>query len=205
MKMNRIEKFAMNNPIRSFIQRHYEAPLLQRLGGKVDGMNILEVGCGRGVGTELIFRRFGAQKVYAFDVDPDMVNKARQRLSHYPPERLKLKVGDVTAIDAENETFDAVFDFWIIHHVPNWQSAVSEIKRVLKPGGRFFFQEVTSKALNRLSYRIFLEHPEENRFSGKEFVLELERQGILVGKNVVERFFGDFIFGVGHLNRELTK
>lgn len=200
MKMNRMEKLAMNNPLRSFIQRQYEAPLLERLGGRVDGLNILEVGCGRGIGTELIFNRFGAQKVYAFDVDPDMVDKARQRLSGYPPERLKLKVGDVTAIDAEDETFDAVFDFWIIHHVPDWQTAVSEIRRVLKPGGRFFFQEVTSKALDRLFYRIFLEHPRDNRFSGSEFVQELENQGISVGEAVVEKFFGDFIFGVGHRN-----
>ena len=205
MKMNSIEKFAMNNPIRAFIQKHYEAPLLERLGGRVKGMRVLEIGCGRGVGTEIIFKHFGAREIHSFDIDPDMVKKAGKRLSNYSSERLNLRVGDATAIDAEDKSFDAVFDFWIIHHVPNWQSAVSEIKRVLKPGGRFFFQEVTSKALNRLSYRIFLEHPEENRFSGKEFVLELERQGILVGKNVVEKFFGDFIFGVGHRNRELTK
>ncbi len=197
MKMNRLEKFSMNNPIRAMIQRWYEAPLLERLGGRVEGMRILEVGCGPGIGTELIFRHFGARKVYSFDIDPDMVNKARQRLSNYAPDRLILTVGDVTAIEAEDESFDAVFDAWILHHVPDWQAAVCEIRRVLKPGGRFFFQEVTSHALNRWSYRTFLEHPTENRFSGKELVSEIERQGIIVGGNAVERYFGDFIFGVG--------
>ena len=198
MKMNYLEKLAMNNPLRAFIQRRYEVPLLERLGGLAEGMRVLEIGCGRGVGTELIFERFGAREVYAFDIDPDMIKKARKRLSAYSPDRLKLTVGDVTAIEAENETFDVIFDFWIIHHIPNWQDAVAEISRVLKPGGRFFFQEVSSHALSRWSYRTFLEHPTENRFSCKEFVSELERQGIVVGGNVVERFFGDFIFGVGH-------
>jgi len=197
MKMNRIEKFFMNNPIRSMVQRRYEAPMLERMGGRTDGMCVLEIGCGRGIGTEIVFNRFGAREIHAFDIDPDMVERARQRLSIYPPGRLQLSVGDVTAIDAEDGTYDAVFDFWIIHHVPNWQKAVSEIRRVLKPGGRFFFQEVTSHALNRLSYRLFLEHPKENRFSGREFILELERQGITVKGNAVERFFGDFVFGVG--------
>jgi ubiquinone/menaquinone biosynthesis C-methylase UbiE len=197
MKMNRIEKFFMNNPVRSVIQRWYEAPLLKRMGGSVEGMIVLEIGCGQGVGTEIIFNHFGAKGVHSFDIDPAMVEKARRRLSAYSGDVLKLAVGDATAIDAEAESYDAVFDFWILHHVPDWQKAISEIKRVLKPGGRFFFQEVTKKALNRWFYQTFLEHPWDNRFSGTEFVDEIERQGIIVAGNVVERLAGDFIFGVG--------
>ncbi|MGI8783429.1 MAG: hypothetical protein ACR2L2_07265 [Acidobacteriota bacterium] len=56
---------------------------------------------------------------------------------------------------------------------------------------------MTSHALNRWSYRTFLEHRADNRFSGEEFVAELERQSIRVGGNFVERFFGDFIIGTG--------
>jgi ubiquinone/menaquinone biosynthesis C-methylase UbiE len=199
MKMNRIEKFAMNNPIRALIQRHSEAPLLERLGGRVEGLKVLEIGCGQGVGTEIIFNRFGAREIHAFDIDPEMIERAGKRLSSFIPDRLKLTVGDATSIEAESNSYDAVFDFWIIHHVPRWQDTVTEICRLLRPGGRFFFGEVTSHALNRWSYKLFLEHPKENRFSGEEFVSELERQGIKVGMNWVSRFFGDFIFGVGRM------
>ena len=195
--MNWVEKFFMNNALRAFIQRHFEAPLLEKLGGRVDGMKVLEIGCGRGIGTGIIFERFGAREIHSFDVDPEMVEKARKRLSGYPQDRLKLFVGDAASIDAEDNSFDAVFDFWIIHHVPDWRKAVSEIRRVLKPGGKFFFGEVTSKALGRLFYRMFLEHPSQNRFSAREFVSELEKQGIRVGNNSVERFFGDFVIGAG--------
>ncbi len=197
MKLNRVEKALMNNPLRASLQRLYEAPLLERLGGRVEGMRVLEVGCGRGVGTEIIFERFGAGEVSAFDLDPDMVERARRRLSRYSSDRLKLADGDVTSIMAEDSSFDAVFDFGIIHHVPDWQRALSEVRRVLKPGGLFFFEEVTSLALSRWFYRTFLEHPTQNRFSGDEFVAELERQGIEVNGNRVERFFGDFVIGVG--------
>ena len=47
MLMNSIEYWAMNNPLREFVQRHYEAPRLMRLSkGTAD--NILEIGCGKG-------------------------------------------------------------------------------------------------------------------------------------------------------------
>jgi ubiquinone/menaquinone biosynthesis C-methylase UbiE len=199
MKLNRVEKALMNNPVRAFLQKRYESRLLEQLGGRTRGMRVLEVGCGRGVGTQIIFDRFGAQEVHAFDLDPDMVDQARRRLSSYGPDRLRLSVGDVTSIEADDQSFDAVVDFGILHHVPRWQDAVSEIRRVLRPGGRFYFEEVSSQALNRRTYRALFEHPEENRFSREEFVDELERRGIVVGDRIVNRIFGDFFFGVGRV------
>lgn len=197
MKLNLVEKTLMNNPIRSVLQRWYEVPLLIRMGGKVNGLRVLEVGCGRGQGAEYLLDKFAANKVHAFDLDPKMIHLAQRRLKSYPPEKLKLSVGSVTEIQEPDEYFDAVFDFGVIHHVVDWKKAVSEIVRVLKPGGRFFFEEVTRHALERKFYRTFLKHPNENRFSGEEFISELERQELVVGNNFVHRFFGDFVIGVG--------
>lgn len=197
MKLNRIEKLLMNNPARAALQRWYEAPLLESLGGRVEGLHVLEVGCGRGVGTEIILERFGAGCVDAFDLDPDMVEKARRRLARFPEGRARVTVGDAAAIEAEDACFDAVFDFGIVHHVPDWRKAVAEVARVLRPGGRFFFEEVTSHALARWSYRTFLEHPRDDRFSAAQFVAELESRGVEVGSRFVTRFFGDFVIGVG--------
>lgn len=192
----------MNNPVRALVQRRYEAALMERLGGRVEGQRVLEIGCGRGVGTEIIFERFGAAAVDAFDLDPDMIEQARRRLSGYVSDRLRLFVGDVTAINAPDAYYDAMFDFGIVHHVPDWKQAIREISRVLRPGGRFFFEEVTKQALDRWLYRAFLEHPTENRFTAKEFIAELERQGLSVGSNQIEWFLGDFIVGVG--NRDIN-
>jgi ubiquinone/menaquinone biosynthesis C-methylase UbiE len=198
VKLNLIEKALMNNPVRAAVQRHHEAALMERLGARLDGMRVLEIGCGRGVGAEIIFRRFGAREVHAFDLDPDMVGKARRRLSKYPAERLRLFVGDAAAIEAEDGSYDAVVDFNIIHHVPGWRRAVAEVARVLRPGGLFVFEEVTRQALSRWFYRTFLKHPPpENWFGAAEFVAELERRGIEVRGNTVEWFFGDFVVGVG--------
>ena len=197
MILNTIEKALMNNPVRALVQRHHEAAMMLRLGGRVEGMKALEIGCGRGVGTEIIFEQFGAQEVHACDLDPQMIGLAQRRLAKYPPARLRLFVGDAETIDAPDAAFDAVFDFAIIHHIPVWQNAIKEIARVLKPNGRFYFEEVTKQALDRWFYRTFLKHPAENRFTGAQFVAGLETHGIRVGDKQTHWFLNDLIVGVG--------
>lgn len=201
MKLNTIEKGLMNNPVRAALQRHWEAPLLRRLGGSVQGMHVLEIGCGRGVGTEIILNQFGAASVVAVDVDPAMVRLAEARLRRFG-RRVRLEVGDAASLQAADAEFDAVFDFGIIHHIPAWRDAVRQVARVLRPRGRFFFEEVTERALDRWFYRTFLDHPTSDRFSGVQFIAECEAQGLAVGRNYVERFSGDFVIGVGTLRHE---
>jgi len=195
--MNAVETALVNNPVPAALRRHYEAPLLERLGGRTPGARVLEVGCGRGVGTEIILDRFGAAHVTAFDLDPAMVARARRRLGPRIPSTVSLAVGDVSTIDADDATFDAVFDFGIIHHVPDWRTAVAEIARVLRPGGRLFFEEVTRHALERWSDRTFLDHPDLDRFSAAEFVAAVAAAGFdTTDARWVERFFGNFVIGV---------
>jgi len=187
----------MNNSLRALVQRKHESAMMENPGGRAEGMKVLEIGCGRGVGAEIIFERFKAREVHAFDLDPDMVRLARQWLKKYPPQRLQLYVGDAEHIESDDASYDAVFDFGIIHHIPVWQNAVVEVARVLKPMGRFFFEEVTKQALDRWLYRTFLEHPKGNRFTGERFVAELEKQDIIVANNLQYWFLDDFIVGVG--------
>src|SRR5579859_7782609 len=81
MLLNAIEKAMMNNPVRAAVQRHFEARRLLSMGGPVRGGDALEIGCGCGVGTELVLDVFGAARVDAFDLDADMVARARKRLA----------------------------------------------------------------------------------------------------------------------------
>lgn len=184
MLMNRVETVLVNSAPRRALQRFYETPVLLRLGGVLPpNARVLEVGCGAGYGTELILRRFAAARVDAVDLDPAMVTRAGRWLAGYG-DRVRLATGDMTdlraALGAEDHSYDAVFDFAIVHHVPQWRAAIAEVVRVLKPGGRFYFDEVTAAALATRSYRWLFDHPTEDRFTGAEFVAELQRQDMTV-------------------------
>jgi ubiquinone/menaquinone biosynthesis C-methylase UbiE len=193
MLLNRLETAAMNNPIRAAIQRHYEARRLLGMGGTMNGGVALEVGCGRGVGSELILDRFGADRVDAFDLDPRMVERARRRLAARG-DAVRIAVGDATRIAAPDQSYDAVFDFGIIHHVPVWRDALGEIYRVLRPGGRFYAEEVLEHALeHRLWARLF-EHPPEDRFDCDRFREALIAQGFqMIETRTLGRDFAFFV------------
>jgi ubiquinone/menaquinone biosynthesis C-methylase UbiE len=139
--MNVFGRAATNNFARAFALRHYLVPQMLRLGGSLDGSRVLEVGCGWGVSTDLILDEMGAAAVDALDLDPIMVDKARQRLGG----RAHVEVGDMTDLSAPDASYDAVMDFGAIHLVPEWRRAASEVSRVLVPAGRYFFEEIVGR------------------------------------------------------------
>lgn len=181
MLLNRFEYALMNNPIRSSIQRHFEAPRLLHMAGPMRGGRALEIGCGRGVGVELILRVFRAGSVDAFDLDPRMVAQARARVSAWGS-RVRLWVGDASRIAAPDDSYDAVFDFGIIHHVPEWRAVLSEIRRVLVPGGLLYAEEVMGRFLTHPVTRRLLEHPQHDRFDAEGFCRGLEAAGLAPGE-----------------------
>jgi SAM-dependent methyltransferase len=199
MLMNRVESAVINSAPRRALQRFYEAPLLARLGGRVPGGRVLEIGCGSGYGTRLILDRFGAATVDAVDLDPRAVAAAQRRLTVYG-DRVRVALGSATdlaeAVGAADASYDAVFDFAIIHHIEDWRAALAEVARVLRPGGRFFFDEVTATALNRATYRRLFDHPTQDRFTAGDFLAELPRHGLDIGERWHTRVGGDYLLGV---------
>jgi ubiquinone/menaquinone biosynthesis C-methylase UbiE len=176
MILNRLEFLLMNNPLRAAVQRYVEARRFLRMGGPQPGARALEIGCGRGVGAEVILDVFGAATVDAFDLDPRMVDLARRRLSARGS-KVRLWVGDAAAMSVPGAVYDIVFDFGIIHHVPNWRQVLLEAHRVLKPGGLFFAEEPVGGVLNHpLMHRLFA-HPTEDRFEAADFRSALRDAG----------------------------
>ena len=178
----------MNNPARAAAQRRFTATHMLRLGGDVEGGTALEIGCGRGVGIEIILQRFKAAKVVAFDLDPKLV-KLAQRRTEPPGDTVSLSVASATKIEAADSTFDAVFDFGVIHQIAEWPIAVAECSRVLKPSGRFYFEAVSSR-FYRLPMNLAMERnsPDVRKigFDRDAYLTELEKNGIDVGSNYIE-------------------
>lgn len=179
MLLNRLEYALMNNPLRAVIQRRFEAVRLLRMGGPTGGGRALEMGCGRGVGVEIALDLFGADSVDAFDLDPRMLAQAQKRLRRRGS-RVRLWVGDAATIPAPDATYDAVFDFGIIHHVPHWRRALAEVHRILKPGGRFYAEEALAQFIQHPLMRLLLDHPKNDLFDAQTFRQALAQEGMEV-------------------------
>ncbi|HEU5400131.1 MAG TPA: class I SAM-dependent methyltransferase [Terriglobales bacterium] len=195
MKLNLAERLLVNNPARGMVQRFYEGPLLRRIGGAVKRGVVLEIGCGRGTGIEVILEQFHAVYVFGIDLDCLQIERAQKRLQSKYEGLFTLMQGDAERLPFADSSFDAVFDFGVLHHVPDWQTGIAEVRRVLKPDGMFFFEEVTRTALERWIYRTFLEHPARNRFSEAEFIEEvvnLRMKPIGATRRIL---FGDIFIG----------
>ena len=163
MKLNWAERWVVNNPSRVFQQQMEIRWLQRRMPLKPDAI-VLEVGCGRGAGAGLILKEFQADAIHAMDLDFEMIKKAERYLSPHQRKRVFTYTGDLTHLPHQNQDFDAVFGFGVLHHVPDWRQALAEIARVLKIGGTYFLEEIYPSVYQNFITRHILLHPQENRF-----------------------------------------
>ena len=176
MKLNFIEFALMNNPLREFIQARYELPILQKMTSIKNPVNVLEIGCGSGYGTSLIQKIFNPQHITAIDLDEKMIEKAVKR----DLKNVSFKVMDASKLNFKDNQFDAVFDFGIIHHIPNWKDCIGELKRVLKNNGEIILEDLSIDTFNTLPGRFFkaiCEHPYDAMYTQDEFISYLAVSG----------------------------
>ena len=86
--------------------------------------------------------------------------------------------GDVTKLAYKDGEFDAVFNFAVLHHVPDWRAGLKEIARVLAVGGRLFSQDHDVANHDWLSRHLF-EHPPD-RFTNAQFLDQVSKVGLHV-------------------------
>jgi ubiquinone/menaquinone biosynthesis C-methylase UbiE len=110
---------------------YYARPEMIRLAGDVAGLEILDAGCGSGPLMEAL--RAKDAVVSGFDLSPAMVELARARLG----EDADVRVADLGApLPYPDDAFDLVVASLSLHYVEDWASALAELRRVLKSGGR---------------------------------------------------------------------
>ena len=116
------------------------------------GKDVLEVGCGSGFAVQL-FAEAGA-RVTAVDLTPWAVETTRSRLAAFGLD------ADVDEADAErlpfaSDSFDLVFSWGVIHHTTSMDTALSELVRVCRPGGRVVVMVYHRRSLFYVFYRAF--------------------------------------------------
>jgi SAM-dependent methyltransferase len=129
------------------VPRHYRVdptyPVFERmmslLGDNLSGQRALEYGCGTGWITTQLAER-GAS-VAAFDISPEAVAQTRAALAaRNLQSRCEAVVMPGERLAYPDNSFDVAVGFAILHHL-DLPLALSQLRRVLKPGGRAFFAE----------------------------------------------------------------
>jgi uncharacterized membrane protein YdjX (TVP38/TMEM64 family) len=144
MEMGKTQQNVLNSRFRQLFHRYYEFGVIRKHLGRnqmdLAGKVVLDAGCGSGFGTQVILEDFQPQEVHALDALPEQIELVKQR--GLPVDAC---VGDIADTQFEPDTFDAVFAFGLFHHVPEWQQAIEETKRILKPGGVLIGNEIAKK------------------------------------------------------------
>jgi len=106
----------------------------------LDGKHILELGCGRAELTRAIATAGQGRQVLALEVD-EIQHALHQQITDL--NNVTFRLAGAEDIPAEDNSFDAVFMFKSLHHVPMELMAKSfdEIERVLRPGGYAYISE----------------------------------------------------------------
>ncbi|APU15133.1 methyltransferase family protein [Actinoalloteichus sp. GBA129-24] len=115
----------------SLMNAYLERPAALALAGEVAGRRILDAGCGSGpLFAEL--RERGAV-VSGFDGSPGMLEQARRRLGA----DADLRVADLAGpLPYADDAFDDVMASFVLHYLRDWGPTLTELRRVLRPGGR---------------------------------------------------------------------
>jgi len=177
MILNKLEFLLMNNVVRGFIRDKYEAKNLKNASQLPKNKVILEIGCGDGSGSQSIQKYFHPKKIHGIDLDPCMIEVADRRKGS---QNVSFSVGDIEKLKFKNNQFDAIVDFGIIHHVPNWKKGLKELKRVLKTDGELILEDLSIDTFNTSLGKLFkrlLNHPYSSMYTEKEFIAYLNALG----------------------------
>lgn len=117
----------------------HEIPKLLQLSSS---SSVLEIGCGSGGYAVHLAKRTGCQ-VLGLDINADGVRNAKALAENDKlGARVKFEQCDVSQrLPAENNAFDAIYSNDVLCHIPRRAQILSDLRRVLQPGGRILFSD----------------------------------------------------------------
>lgn len=170
------------HPALNYEQQERSRAVLQLLRAR-RGDTILDIGCGNARDIISILR--ASATVVGVDLSQGMIDQARQDLASAGYHDVRLEVGDATRLRFPAESFESILCSEVIEHISNTDQAVSEMHRVLKPGGRLIISTPNRRSWygfdryvlwSRILRRKW-NHPFDNWRTMRELSSLLERHG----------------------------
>lgn len=108
------------------------------------GLRILDFGCGPGTISVGLARAVEPGELHGVDMEESQIDLARLVAATGGQTNAVFSVGDVTALEFEDNTFDVAHCHNVLMHVPDTRAVLKEVRRVLKPGGIIACREMIS-------------------------------------------------------------
>jgi ubiquinone/menaquinone biosynthesis C-methylase UbiE len=150
---------------------------------------VLDIGCGTGSLPVLIKRQHPDVEVVALDPDPRALARARRKAQRAAVS-IQLDQGFSDEVPYTERSFDRVFSSFMLHHLQSAEkeTALREVRRVLKPGGRVHlldFATPDSNSTGRITRWLHSGHRLKD--NSDEQILSLMRQSGLLDPKTVAR------------------
>lgn len=107
--------------------------------GLKDKMQIVELGSGPGFITEKILNSFPKVEITSIEIDPLLVDYANNYLKGKKLKRFKIFQNSIMKTNLPDNSFDFAIIRLVIEHLPDPLTAIKEVFRILKPGGKAVF------------------------------------------------------------------
>lgn len=122
--------------------RIYHVQLILDFFGDLRDERVLDAGCGKGRFARILHDRYPHARIHAVDL-------AEAMLRHVPP-GIATSVGSLTALPFASASFDGAYATESLEHAVDIETAVAEICRVVKPGGRIVIIDKNAEHWGRL-------------------------------------------------------
>lgn len=117
----------------------------------------LDAGCGNGRYFNMLTGH--VSRIIGVDFSKDMLSMARSKVDNLPVGQAGVLFGDLTRLPFRESSFDLIVSIEVLEHVSNWEQAVLEFYRLLKPGGSLILStpnKFSMYGLTRYASRLFI-------------------------------------------------
>jgi demethylmenaquinone methyltransferase/2-methoxy-6-polyprenyl-1,4-benzoquinol methylase/phosphoethanolamine N-methyltransferase len=123
------------------------------LAAPLAGEAVLDVGCGTGTLALAMESRMGKGEMHGIDASPEMIEVATDKAMK-AGSQVDFQVALIEAIPFADSTFDLVTSSMMLHHLPDplKRTGLAEIRRVLKPEGRFVAMDFAAQSHSPLGH-----------------------------------------------------
>ena len=133
--MHGTEKRVLRSEVWRVLAQRTILPWVLRFDDLPNVADALEVGAGAGFNAEKLLATFPSWHLTITDLDHELLAGARDRVARFG-DRARIEAVDATKLPYDDASFDVVISLGVWHHVGDWEKALTECARVLRPGAR---------------------------------------------------------------------